>query len=225
MVLTGSCPWPEPWFRTYGAHLHLQAREDPTPTAEAVPPTSMTIASEKKELRASARARRAELVRAMPDHAARLAAHVDALEIAKGAVVSGFLAMAGEVDPAPLMARLAEQGAQLCVPRVAAKAAPLVFHRWMPETKLVVSSFGVSEPDAATPELVPDVLLVPLLAFDKQGYRLGYGGGFYDRTLAALRAQKSIRAIGVAYAGQEVENLPHDEFDERLDAVLTEDGL
>lgn len=184
----------------------------------------MDTASRKKTLRTTARARRAELVAAMPDHAARLAAHADALDIPAGAIVSGFLAMPGEVDPGPLMARLAAKGATLAVPRVAAKAAPLVFHRLTPETRLVVSSFGVSEPDPATPIVVPQVLLVPLLAFDPAGYRLGYGGGFYDRTLGALRANGPIRAIGVAYAGQEVENLPHDDFDERLDMVLTEAG-
>jgi len=185
----------------------------------------MNTVAEKKTLRAQMRARRAELVAAMPDRAACLATQADAIAIAKGTVVGGFLAMAGEVDPAPLMARLAEKGAELAVPRVAAKAMPLVFHRWTPDTRLVVSNFGVREPDAATPIAVPDVLLVPLLAFDKQGYRLGYGGGFYDRTLAALRAQKPIRAIGVAYAGQEVENLPRDQYDQRLDAILTEEGL
>jgi 5-formyltetrahydrofolate cyclo-ligase len=185
----------------------------------------MTIASEKKTLRALARARRAELAKAIPDHAARLAAQADALEIPQGAVVSGFLAMPGEVDPGPLMARLAEKGCTLAVPRVAVKAAPLVFHRWTPDTKLVVSSFGVSEPDPATPRAEPGVLLVPLLAFDSAGYRLGYGGGFYDRTLAALRAKGPIRAIGVAYAGQEVETLPHDGFDARLDMILTENGI
>jgi len=185
----------------------------------------MDTASEKKTLRTIARARRAELAAAMPDHAARLAAHADALAVPQATVVSGFLAMPGEVDPGPLMARLAARGCTLAVPRVAAKATPLVFHRWTPQTRLVVSSFGVSEPDPATPVVVPQVLLVPLLAFDAAGYRLGYGGGFYDRTLAGLRANGPIRAIGVAYAGQEVENLPHDDFDERLDAVLTEDVL
>ena len=184
----------------------------------------MDTASQKKTLRTTARVRRAELAAAMPDHAARLAAHADALDILAGTIVSGFLAMPGEVDPGPLMARLAAKGATLAVPRVAAKAAPLVFHRWTPETRLVVSSFGVSEPDPATPIVEPNVLLVPLLAFDPAGYRLGYGGGFYDRTLGALRANGPIRAIGVAYAGQEVENLPHDDFDERLDMVLTEAG-
>ena len=171
------------------------------------------------------RARRAALAAAMPDHAARLAAHADALESPEGVVVSGFLAMADEADPSPLMARLAEKGATLAVPRVAAKARPLAFHRWTSDTRLVVSSFGVREPDPATPRAVPAVLLVPLLAFDRQGYRLGYGGGFYDRTLADLRAKGSITAIGLAYAGQGVDNLPHDEFDERLDMVLTEAGL
>ncbi len=231
MVLTGSCPRPGPWSWAHGAHLQLQAREDLTSNGGGGPGhcsmtrASQNLASQKKSLRAQMRARRVELARALPDHAARLAGHADALAIPAGTIVSGFLAMAGEVDPAPLMARLAETGVTLAVPRVAAKATPLVFHRWTPQTRLVVSSFGVSEPDPATPIVVPEVLLVPLLAFDPQGYRLGYGGGFYDRTLGALRAERPIRAIGVAYAGQEVENLPREEFDERLDMVLTENGL
>jgi 5-formyltetrahydrofolate cyclo-ligase len=88
-----------------------------------------------------------------------------------------------------------------------------------------VSAYGVTEPDVGAEVMTPSVLLVPLLAFDADGYRLGYGGGYYDRTLTVLRAQWSVRAIGIAYAGQEIEKLPHDAHDERLDAVLTETGL
>ena len=161
----------------------------------------------------------------MPDHAARLAAHVAALNVSENAIVGGYVALPGEADPSALMELLHGQGCGLALPRVAGKDAALAFHRWEPGLPLVAGAFGVSEPEPAMPRIVPDVLLVPLLAFDTAGHRLGYGGGFYDRTLAGLRALGPIRTIGVAYAGQEVENLPHEEFDERLDMMLTEAGL
>src|SRR5689334_6619714 len=111
MVLTGSCPWPEPWFRTYGAHLHLQAREDPHPTAEAVPSAHlMNVASEKKMLREAARATRAELARACPDLAQRIAAYADALPVSPGTMVSSYRAMGDEADPSQLTAALMAHG-------------------------------------------------------------------------------------------------------------------
>lgn len=185
----------------------------------------MTLATEKKLLRARARARRAALAAAMPDHAARLAAYAEALNRSADVVVGGYAALPGEADPALLLARLSERGHALALPRVAAKEAALAFHRWKPGMALTQGAYGVPEPDPSWPETVPDVVLVPLLAFDAAGYRLGYGGGYYDRTLAALRAKGPILAIGVAYAGQEVEVLPHDDFDERMDMVLTETGI
>lgn len=185
----------------------------------------MTLATEKKLLRAKARARRAALAAAMSDHAARLAFHAGALNLSADAVVGGYAALAGEADPALVLARLHEQGHALALPRVAAKDAALAFHRWKPGMALTQGAYGVPEPDPSWPETVPSAVLVPLLAFDAAGYRLGYGGGYYDRTLAALRAKGPILAIGVAYAGQEVEVLPHDGFDAGIDLVLTETGI
>lgn len=179
----------------------------------------------KSELRKTARAHRAALAAAMPDHAARLAFHAGALNLSADAVVGGYAALAGEADPALLLARLSERGHALALPRVAAKDAALAFHRWKPGMALTQGGYGVPEPDPSWPRVALDVLLVPLLAFDAAGYRLGYGGGYYDRTLAELRAQGPILAIGIAYAGQEVEHLPHDDFDERMDMVLTETGI
>jgi 5-formyltetrahydrofolate cyclo-ligase len=141
----------------------------------------------------------------------------------KGAIVAGYAAIRGEVDPFPLMAALQGQGHALCLPRTHGKK--LSFHAWKPGDPLVASGFGIPEPDAKTKERRPDLILVPLLAFDRDGYRLGYGGGFYDRYLSEHRAKRTIRAIGIAYAGQEIDHVPRAPTDERLDAVVTEERV
>ncbi|HEX4862192.1 MAG TPA: 5-formyltetrahydrofolate cyclo-ligase [Rhizomicrobium sp.] len=174
----------------------------------------------KSALRDQARAQRAALARACPDFAARIAA-VE-LPVAKGAIVSFYWPMGDEADPRALAARLAERGHVLALPVTVKKGAPLVFRAWREGDALTVHAFGMHEPAATAPEVRPDVLLVPLLAFDARGHRLGYGGGFYDRTLAALDTKL---AIGVAYAGQEVETLPIHERDHPLDMVVTESGV
>ncbi|MCB1488688.1 MAG: 5-formyltetrahydrofolate cyclo-ligase, partial [Bauldia sp.] len=97
-------------------------------------------------------------------------------------VVGGFMAFGGELDPLPLMARLARKGRRIAIPRVVAKDAPLVFHRWSPADICPPGAYGISEPSRARARLAPDIFLVPLAAFDRRGYRIGYGGGFYDRT-------------------------------------------
>jgi 5-formyltetrahydrofolate cyclo-ligase len=178
---------------------------------------------EKTELRKTAEQRRRKVAR--PDFAHAIAAFADALSPAPGAIVSGYWAFREEADPRELMLALAARGHPLALPRVVARHTPLRFHRWSENDAMHVSAFGVTEPHTSADVVVPTVLLVPLLAFDADGYRLGYGGGFYDRTLAVLRAQRPTRAIGIAYAGQEVELLPHEAHDQRLDAVLTEQGL
>jgi 5-formyltetrahydrofolate cyclo-ligase len=185
----------------------------------------MTVASEKLRLRAELRARRAALAAAMPDHGARLGGFSAQLDVPDGAIIGGYMALAGEADPASLMAQFARRGHRLAVPRVAAKASPLIFHAYEPGQSLAPGAYGIAEPDSAAPVLVPDVLLVPLLGFDAAGHRLGYGGGFYDRTLASLRETRTVRAVGIAYAGQEVPALPVEPFDVTLEAVLTEQGL
>jgi len=176
--------------------------------------------SSKSDLRAIARKKRCSLKHS--GFAEALAAHAAALEIAPGAIVGGYHAMTGEADPALLLARLVADGCHIALPRVVGKHQPLEFHR-IPEGEVLrPSAFGVHEPLAHWPVVTPTLLLVPLLAFDRHGYRLGYGGGYYDRTLAFL---KNARAIGIAYAGQEVDGLPREAHDMRLDAVLTEKGL
>jgi 5-formyltetrahydrofolate cyclo-ligase len=173
----------------------------------------------KVELRRAARETRAVLAR--NDIALTLAEFAEDLALPPGALVGGYHAHKGEADPALLLARLVELGAQVAFPRVAARDAPLEFHHVPDGEVLEPGSFGIPEPLEQWPRCVPTLLLVPLLAFDRRGHRLGYGGGFYDRTLEALQ----VPAIGIAYAGQEVASLPSEPHDRRLDAILTEQGL
>jgi len=118
---------------------------------------------------------------------------------------------------------LDRRGHPIALPVVRGRGQPLVFRRWQPEDTLEARPMGLSEPSPAARELVPEILLVPLLAFDREGYRIGYGAGYYDLTLAALRARGAVLAIGVGYAAQAVERLPRSEEDERLDGVVTEE--
>ncbi len=139
--------------------------------------------------------------------------------------VSAFHPYRSEIDLRPLLGRLAGEGWTTALPVVVADGAPLLFRRWLPGEPLDKDAMGIEIPEAHSPEVEPDVLIVPLLAFDRQGYRLGYGGGFYDRTLAKLRAKKRVIAIGAGYAAQEVETVPHESYDQKLDYVMTERGI
>ncbi|MGF1658249.1 MAG: 5-formyltetrahydrofolate cyclo-ligase [Rubrimonas sp.] len=187
---------------------------DPAPTA----------ADRKPALRAEALARRAEAqARIGPDAARAACAHLRDLIGAPGGPVAGYLAIRSEIDPAPAMTALHEDGVSVCVPVVVARGAALVFRIWRPGGALVRDGFGCAAPTDGA-ETTPRALIVPLLAFDRRGTRLGYGGGYYDRTLAALRAQGPVRAIGFAFAAQEVASLPADPHDAPLDAVVTETG-
>jgi len=179
--------------------------------------------TDKTELRKEAEQRRRKLAR--NGFAAAIAGFADTLRLPEGAIVAGYWAFREEADPRALMLELAAKGHPLALPCVVARHTPLRFHLWRESDAMRVGAFGLTEPHADAEVVVPSVLLVPLLAFDAEGYRLGYGGGYYDRTLAVLRARGSVRAIGVAYAGQEVAALPHEAHDQRLDAILTEKGL
>ena len=140
----------------------------------------------------------------------------------EGAIVSAYWPMGNELDPRPLIHRLQEAGHVVGLPVVVAKGEPLIFRTWTPETRFVPGGFKTEVPEPDAPEVVPTVLLVPLLAFDEAGYRLGYGGGFYDRTLTKLRARSPVTAIGFAYEGQGMAEVPHAEYDQPLDAIVTE---
>ncbi len=145
-----------------------------------------------------------------------------AVSVPPGAAISGYWPMRSEIDPRPVMTALAARGHPLGLPVVVGKGRPLVFRAWRPGDELVAGSFGTQVPGIDQMEVVPHLLLVPLLAFDRAGYRLGYGGGYYDRTLAALRAVGPAVAVGLAFSAQEVESVPHDATDARLDWIVTE---
>lgn len=156
-----------------------------------------------------------------PSFARRLAAHAAALGVEPGMVIAGYHAHGDEADPALLLKALAERGAHIAFPRVVADGR-LEFHLVPDGEVLVPGRYGIHEPAAHWPKVRPALLLVPLLAYDNQGYRLGYGGGYYDRALALL---PTARAIGIAYSGQRMNDLPQEPHDHPLHAILTEDGL
>ena len=183
----------------------------------------------KRTLRNEARARRAVLAEATPDFASSLACFVETLPIAEGAIVASYWPIRDEADPRAFASALVARGHPIVLPVIATFDAALSFRPWRNGDDLSRNIHGIHEPLSHLETVEPQVLLVPLLAFDADGARLGYGGGYYDRTLAALRPPRTIRghivAIGVAYAGQEVAKLPRDAHDQRLDGVVTENGF
>ena len=174
----------------------------------------------KGAIRAQARLHRATLTRA--DFAARIARFVADLALANGAIVTGYDPIRDEADPRMLMSALAALGHPLALPRVAAARSALQFRSWKAGDPLTPNAYGIGEPLLEAHEVAPDVVLVPLLAFDAEGHRLGYGGGYYDRTFESLPAA---RRIGIAYAGQEMANVPREPHDHRLDMIVTENGV
>ncbi|HEY1876194.1 MAG TPA: 5-formyltetrahydrofolate cyclo-ligase [Rhizomicrobium sp.] len=174
---------------------------------------------DKPELRRAARARRKALAR--DDFALAITPYAEDLPVRPGMTVGGYHALPEEADPSLLLARLVELGCQAAFPRVTGKDQPLEFHHVPDGEVLEPGSFGIREPLQDWPRARPDLLLVPLLAFDAAGIRLGYGGGFYDRTLALLK----VPAIGIAYAGQEAASLPRGPHDMALTMVVTEQGV
>jgi 5-formyltetrahydrofolate cyclo-ligase len=142
--------------------------------------------------------------------------------IAPGTIVSGYSPIRSEIDPVPLMRALGAQGAGLALPAVMARGKSLAFRAWSPNDRLMLGPLGILEPSPAAAEVIPDILLVPLAAFDRLGHRIGYGAGHYDYTLAHLRKVKPITAVGLAFAAQEIETVPALQHDVALDYVLTE---
>jgi 5-formyltetrahydrofolate cyclo-ligase len=137
-------------------------------------------------------------------------------------IVSGFMPLKTEINPLPLMRKLAEQGAQLALPAIDGRGKPLIMRAFAFGDELASGQWGIREPKADAPEVAPDILLVPLLAFDRTGHRIGYGAGYYDMTIARLRAMKPVVAVGIAFAAQEIGEVPVTPRDARLDLVLTE---
>ena len=153
------------------------------------------------------------------------AAGLDRLGAPPARVVSGFGAIGEEIDPLPLMKRLAGEGYRLCLPVMQGRAQPLLFRAWSPGDPTAETIWGIREPLSTAPAVEPDVVLAALLLYDLDGYRLGYGGGHYDRSLNGLRQRKSVISIGLAYEEQRVDQVPRLDYDARLDWILTPAGL
>jgi 5-formyltetrahydrofolate cyclo-ligase len=193
-------------------------------------PDPVALAAEKQALR-----RRIEALRLVADQkdgpdAARaimhhLLARLAEVGIHPGTIVSGYWPMSTEIDVRPLLARLEQHQVICALPVVMARNEPLIFRRWHSCDALEGGVFETMHPLPGVPEVRPDVIIAPMLAADRAGYRLGYGGGYYDRTLSALRRQGPLTVIGVGYAVQLVERVPRGERDQKVDWILTDAAL
>jgi 5-formyltetrahydrofolate cyclo-ligase len=184
-----------------------------------------TLASRKATLRRTALARRDGLsAEARARAGERIADLVAALDFDADAVVAGFWQIRSEIDPRPAMARLAATGRVVALPALTGDGETMVFRLWVPGEALVPATFGLSEPPASARQVEPAVLLIPLAAFDRRGGRIGYGGGYYDRALERLERVRPVLKIGVGYAVQEIDRVPEEAHDRRLDLILTEAG-
>jgi 5-formyltetrahydrofolate cyclo-ligase len=180
----------------------------------------------KAGLRAAALAARDKLSSRKRTAAAEaIAARGLPVDVSPGIIVSGYSPIRNEIDPAPLMIALASKGARLALPAVLARGKSLAFRAWSPNDRLLLGPLGIPEPSPAAAEVVPDIVLVPLAAFDRLGHRIGYGAGHYDHTLAHLRKSRPITTIGLAFAAQEIEAIPALQHDVALDYVITEDNV
>jgi 5-formyltetrahydrofolate cyclo-ligase len=182
-----------------------------------------SIFTEKDTLRRESVMRRDGLA---PDErkaaAEAIAARAFPLAVTLGVTVSGFMPLKSEINSLPLLQKLGEAGARLVLPAIAGRGKPLIMRAWDFGAPLDRGQWGIREPKPEAPEVEPDILLVPLLAFDRAGFRLGYGAGYYDMTIHRLRGRKAVTAVGIAFAAQEVPKIPTTPRDERLDLVLTE---
>jgi len=182
-----------------------------------------SLQAEKEQMRMSARARRAETAPAGPEAGRALCGIFGhAIRLRPSTVVGGYLPIGDEIDPRPLLRQLRADGQEIALPKVVRSQAPLVFALWREVDRLDRGPFGTEQPPDDAETVVPETLILPLLAFDRRGFRLGYGGGYYDRTLTVLRARRSVTAIGIAYAVQEVSAVPHDRHDQPLDWIVTD---
>ena len=182
-----------------------------------------STASSKDALRREALARRDAIPAAERQAAAEtIAARGLPLAITPGVIVSGFSPLKSEINPLPLMRKLAAAGAWLALPLVAGRGQPLIMRAYAFGDALAAGVWGIREPMADAPAVEPDILIVPLAAFDRRGHRIGYGAGYYDLTINALRSRKPVTAVGIGYAAQEIAEVPATPRDARLDLVLTE---
>ena len=186
--------------------------------------SDMTLFDDKRTLRSAMLAWRAALAEDERRTAAEglLATLRREMPFETPAVVSGFWPIKDEIDIRPLLIELFNVGCQLALPVVQGRGKPLLFRAWRPGDPLEAGVFGTLQPSARRETLEPDALIVPLLACDEEGWRLGYGGGFYDRTLGGLRARRKVTAVGVGFNAQLVPEVPHGSDDQRLDWLLTD---
>ena len=184
---------------------------------------SADTTSQKEHLRKEAVARRDALAMEERQGAGEaIAARGLPVAIPPGAVVSGFMPLSSEISPIPLLRKLEAAGAKLALPVVAGRGNPLIMRAFAFGDALETGAWNIPQPRASAPVVEPDILLVPLLAFDRSGHRIGYGAGYYDLTINRLRGMKTITAIGIAFAAQEIPLVPATERDARLDLVLPE---
>ena len=177
----------------------------------------------KADLRATALAAREKLSEKQRSNAANaLAKRGLPVALTPGIIISAYSPIRSEIDPAPLMQALAKQGARLALPTVTARGKALIFRSYTVGDRLTLGMLGIPEPSPAAAEVVPDIMLVPLAAFDRVGHRIGYGAGYYDYTFTHLRKHKAIIGVGLAFAAQEIESIPALSHDVPLDYVLTE---
>ena len=186
-------------------------------------PDVIETQNQKPALRAAALTLRDALPAAERQAAAEtIAARPFPVAIKPGVIVSGFMPMKTEINPIPLLRKLSDAGAQLALPAIAGRGKALIMRAWSFDAPLKSGQWGIREPMPEAPEVAPDIVIVPLAAFDRAGHRIGYGAGYYDMTINALRAKKKVIAIGIAFAAQEISRVPATERDARLDLVLTE---
>jgi 5-formyltetrahydrofolate cyclo-ligase len=191
--------------------------------------TAAADTSAKAILRAHMRPLRRSLVRDHPEADWQVADHAPEmlrkLKLTKPGVVAVYRASGNEMDPRPLAEAMIKLGWRMALPACEAADAPVVFRAFKPGDRLAPDNANIAAPLDSAPQVLPDIIIAPLLAFDRHGGRLGQGGGYYDRTIEALRATAWPPAfVGLAYAGQEVERVPIDRHDQKLDAILTESG-
>jgi 5-formyltetrahydrofolate cyclo-ligase len=178
----------------------------------------------KDALRLQMRARRRDLAQLNPGAAEAAALHLPLDQLPPFAVAAGYHALGAELSPWPVLRRLAQVGARIALPVAVIAHAPLVFRAWSADQTMRADAARIPSPTEDAETLTPQLLIAPLLAFDGEGYRLGQGGGYYDRTIEGLRAQGPLFVIGLAYAGQQIDRAPREVHDQPLDAILTENG-
>ena len=177
-----------------------------------------------KKLRAkAARSLDAEVTQSFFENFLKTWTEVSASYQGLEAILAGYYPMADELDVRPVMVALDCLGVLQCLPEVVGQDQPLLFRSWIPHEELVKGVYGTSHPQASEPVVRPDVVMLPMLAFDRRGARLGWGGGYYDRTLDLLRKTGKVTTIGVAYGCQEVDELPTNDYDQPVDWIITEE--